>query len=69
MIRPSCDENAKGLDDLGSSIDQRVSDRWPLNSTLPTQFERIIRDDAEHERIAKYIAEKPASWKGDRFNR
>lgn len=32
-------------------------------------FERIIRDGGEHERIAQYIAENPANWKGDRFNR
>ncbi|MBK6342582.1 MAG: hypothetical protein IPF41_08350 [Flavobacteriales bacterium] len=32
-------------------------------------YERIIRDGGEHDRIAQYIAENPANWKGDRFNR
>ena len=32
-------------------------------------YERIIRDDGEHERIAKYIRDNPMNWKGDRFNR
>ena len=32
-------------------------------------WDRIIRDDGEHERIAKYIRDNPANWKGDRFNR
>ena len=32
-------------------------------------YERIIRDDGEHERIARYIADNPRNWKGDRFNR
>ncbi|QQR86538.1 MAG: hypothetical protein IPJ76_18460 [Flavobacteriales bacterium] len=32
-------------------------------------FERIIRDVGEHNRIARYIADNPANWKGDRFNR
>ncbi|MBK9628857.1 MAG: hypothetical protein IPO56_14485 [Flavobacteriales bacterium] len=32
-------------------------------------WDRVIRDDAEHERIAKYIRDNPANWKGDRFNR
>jgi REP element-mobilizing transposase RayT len=32
-------------------------------------YERIIRDDGEHDRIARYIADNPANWKGDRFNR
>jgi REP element-mobilizing transposase RayT len=32
-------------------------------------FERIIRDDGEHYRIARYIADNPKNWKGDRFNR
>ena len=31
--------------------------------------DRVIRDGAEHERIAKYIRDNPANWKGDRFNR
>jgi len=30
---------------------------------------RVIRDPAEYERIAKYIRDNPANWKGDRFNR
>jgi hypothetical protein len=25
-------------------------------------YERIIRDDGEHERIARYIAENPMKW-------
>jgi putative transposase len=32
-------------------------------------WDRVIRDDAEHERIADYIRDNPANWKGDRFNR
>lgn len=32
-------------------------------------WDRVIRDNAEHERIAKYIRDNPANWKGDRFNR
>jgi REP element-mobilizing transposase RayT len=32
-------------------------------------YERIIRDDGEHDRIARYIAENPANWGKDRFNR
>lgn len=32
-------------------------------------FERIIRDDAEHARIARYIQDNPANWNNDRFNR
>lgn len=32
-------------------------------------WDRVIRDDGEHERIAKYIRDNPINWKGDRFNR
>jgi len=32
-------------------------------------WDRVIRDDAEHERVARYIRDNPANWKGDRFNR
>jgi REP element-mobilizing transposase RayT len=32
-------------------------------------YERIIRDNAEHDRIARYIADNARNWKGDRFNR
>ena len=32
-------------------------------------WDRVIRDDAEQERIAKYIQDNPKNWKGDRFNR
>lgn len=32
-------------------------------------YEHIIRDDGEHDRIARYIADNPRNWKGDRFNR
>ena len=32
-------------------------------------WDRIIRDDGEYERIAKYIRDNPRNWKGDRFNR
>ncbi|MBK6342583.1 MAG: hypothetical protein IPF41_08355 [Flavobacteriales bacterium] len=32
-------------------------------------WDRVIRDDGEYERIAKYIRDNPANWKGDRFNR
>ncbi|MBL0126088.1 MAG: hypothetical protein IPP83_01255 [Flavobacteriales bacterium] len=32
-------------------------------------YEHIIRDDAEHDRIARYIADNLRNWKGDRFNR
>lgn len=32
-------------------------------------YETIIRDAASHDRIARYIADNPANWKGDRFNR
>lgn len=31
-------------------------------------WDRVIRDDAEYERIAKYIRDNPMNWKGDRFN-
>ncbi|MEO8588488.1 MAG: hypothetical protein ABI432_03895, partial [Flavobacteriales bacterium] len=31
-------------------------------------FERIIRDSAEHSRIAQYIAENPANWAIDEMN-
>ncbi|MBP6312581.1 MAG: hypothetical protein KA408_09955 [Flavobacteriales bacterium] len=31
-------------------------------------WDRVIRDAAEHDRIAQYIAENPGKWKGDRFN-
>lgn len=31
-------------------------------------FERIIRDVAEYDRIARYIADNPANLEGDRFN-
>ena len=27
--------------------------------------DRVIRDDAEHDRIAQYIAENPANWWAD----
>lgn len=30
--------------------------------------DRIIRDDAEHDRIAQYIAENPANWSADPDN-
>lgn len=32
-------------------------------------WDRVIRDDAEHDRIAQYIRDNPANWKGDRFNK
>ena len=32
-------------------------------------YESIIRDAASHDRIAQYIADNPANWKGDRSNR
>jgi len=32
-------------------------------------WDRVIRDDAEYERIAKYICDNPTNWNGDRFNR
>lgn len=32
-------------------------------------WDRVIRDDAEYERIAKYIRDNPLNWKGDRFNK
>ncbi len=32
-------------------------------------WDRVIRDDGAYERIAKYIRDNPANWKGDRFNR
>ncbi|MBK7086724.1 MAG: hypothetical protein IPH53_19565 [Flavobacteriales bacterium] len=31
-------------------------------------WDRVIRDDGEYERIAKYIRDNPMNWKGDRFN-
>jgi REP element-mobilizing transposase RayT len=30
-------------------------------------WDRVIRDDAEHERIAKYIRDNPMNWQRDRF--
>lgn len=32
-------------------------------------YERIIRDDASHHRIAQYIAENPRNWVNDDLNR
>jgi REP element-mobilizing transposase RayT len=32
-------------------------------------WDRVIRDDGEYERVARYIRDNPANWKGDRFNR
>lgn len=32
-------------------------------------WDRVIRDDGEWDRIAKYIRDNPANWKGDRFNK
>ncbi|MBK8708719.1 MAG: hypothetical protein IPN30_09565 [Flavobacteriales bacterium] len=32
-------------------------------------WDRVIRDDGEYQRIADYIRDNPANWKGDRFNR
>ena len=32
-------------------------------------WDRIIRGDGAHERIAKYIRDNPAGWNEDRFNR
>lgn len=32
-------------------------------------WDRVIRDDGEYERIAKYIRDNPMNWKGDQFNR
>lgn len=32
-------------------------------------WDRVIRDDGEHERIAKYIRYNPSNWGKDRFNR
>ncbi|HEY0978398.1 MAG TPA: hypothetical protein VGE21_13075 [Flavobacteriales bacterium] len=31
-------------------------------------WDRVIRDDGEYDRIAKYIRDNPMNWKGDRFN-
>lgn len=31
-------------------------------------WDRIIRDDAEYQRIVDYIRDNPKNWKGDRFN-
>lgn len=30
-------------------------------------WDRVIRDDGEHERIAKYIRDNPMNWERDRF--
>jgi len=32
-------------------------------------WDRVIRDDGEYDRIAKYIRDNPMNWKGDRFNK
>jgi putative transposase len=32
-------------------------------------WDRVIRDDGEWFRIAKYIRDNPMNWKGDRFNK
>ena len=32
-------------------------------------WDRVIRDDGEYERIAKYIRDNPTNWGKDRFNR
>ncbi|WKZ67246.1 MAG: hypothetical protein QY325_04810 [Flavobacteriales bacterium] len=31
-------------------------------------WDRVIRDDGEYGRIARYIQDNPKNWKGDRFN-
>ncbi|MBL0126087.1 MAG: hypothetical protein IPP83_01250 [Flavobacteriales bacterium] len=31
-------------------------------------YEHIIRDDAEYDRIARYIADNQRNWNNDRFN-
>ncbi len=41
----------------------------PVEGWQRNYWDRVIRDEAEHERIAKYIPDNPANWKGDRFNR
>jgi len=41
----------------------RGSPIWQRN-----YYERIIRNDGEWARIAKYIQDNPKNWKGDRFN-
>jgi hypothetical protein len=30
-------------------------------------WDRVIRDDGEHERIAQYIRDNPMNWERDRF--
>ncbi len=32
-------------------------------------WDHVIRDDGEHERIARYIRDNPRKWTGDRFNK
>ena len=32
-------------------------------------WDRVMRDDGEYERFAKYTRDNPANWQGDRFNR
>jgi REP element-mobilizing transposase RayT len=32
-------------------------------------WDRVIRDEGEYDRIAKYIRDNPANWKGGRFSR
>jgi hypothetical protein len=35
---------------------------WQRNN-----WDRVIRDDAEYERIARYIRDNPINWERDRF--
>jgi len=53
-----------GLRPHGTRCHPEPAEGWQRN-----YWDRVIRDDAEHERIAKYICDNPANWKGDRFNR
>lgn len=41
-----------------------LAEGWQRN-----YWDRVIRDDGEYKRIAKYIRDNPINWEGDRFNR
>jgi REP element-mobilizing transposase RayT len=62
-----------------AAVSRQVRREWSMNAGIVTPsaaevwqrgyYERIIRDAAEHDRIAQYIADNPANWDNDRFFR
>lgn len=41
--------------------------REPVEGWQRKSWDRVIRSDGQHDRIAQYIAEDPTRWKGDRL--